>query len=190
MRAGGVEPSRMGKKKRSPKRRHERSSATPPSSQHSQNKQPNDKISATMTTTATPNTAAAATSLQTAASTISTTVTGTVVPMGAVSVAAAGTEAPVVLTASAVGAASNEAEESSENKERPMSSGGEPSESALLSTDVSCETMAEEIIATTPAALPQEKTVIDINNSFQVTHSIYIYIFVFCLVMNKYNVCV
>lgn len=167
MRAGGVEPSRMGKKKRSPKRRHERSSATPPSSQHSQNKQPNDKTSATMTTTATPNTAAAATSLQTAASTISTTVTGTVVPMGAASVAAAGTEAPVVLTASAAGAASNEVEESSENKERAMSSGGEPSESALLSTDVSCETMVEEIIATTPAALPQEKTVIDINNSFQ-----------------------
>lgn len=169
MRAGGVEPSRMGKKKRSPKRRYERSSGTPPASQHSQNKQQiNERTSTTTATSAAAAATTAAAPVQTAAaSTVSPSTTEMVVQPTAESVAAAGTEVPVAAATSAAGAVSDEVEASNENKEREINNTNEPCESVPFSTDTSYEAISEEIIATTPAALPMEKTVIDINNSFQ-----------------------
>lgn len=150
MRTGSVEPSRMGKKKRSPKRKHDKMNSQHASIHPQITRQSSECIK-------NGNTSSAPVSMGTPVSGSSSSLS---------TVTATTTTSPT--NASVTNETSVEENRiESDRKIKDLNNETDLSESVQLSGGVN-ETAPDEIIATTPAALPMEKTVIDINNSFQV----------------------
>ncbi|GAB1600980.1 Golgi-specific brefeldin A-resistance guanine nucleotide exchange factor 1-like [Argonauta hians] len=181
MRTGSVEPSRMGKKKRSPKRKHDKTNSQH-ASMHSQthSRQANGctrtgatssapGVLGTVSAPSSPPAAAATTTTSTPTSSIPTTTPPPTTTTETTTTAATTT---TTTNTNSTTTTPNMAMTEEGSVEGNTAVSDEEEEGILKDEEchsdmTSGQCISPGIIATTPAALPQEKTVIDINNSFQ-----------------------